>query len=258
MPIKLTIENRVATVTLDRPDKKNALNVEMREGLVDAFQKLRFDDEVGAIIVTGAGDSFCSGGDVSKMDEKNDIRGYRENLQRMSHQYMRILHSIEKPVIAAVRGSCVGIGWSIALACDIVIAAETAKFSQRFRRVGLAPDGGAIWFLTRRIGTLRAKELVFSARFVDAKEALDLGLATRVVEDGKLMETAMDMAADLASAPTYALGLSKKLFNFAEGPSLEDFLELEVLVQPQLRAGFDHQEGVAAFKEKRDPKFRGR
>jgi 2-(1,2-epoxy-1,2-dihydrophenyl)acetyl-CoA isomerase len=258
MPITLKIENHIATVTLDRPEKKNALNVEMREQLVETFQKLRFDDDVRAIIVTGAGDSFCSGGDVGKMDEKKDIRGYRENLQRMSHQYMRILHSIEKPVIAAVRGSCVGIGWSIALGSDIIIASETAKFSQRFRKVGLAPDGGAIWFLTRRIGTLRAKELVFSARFVEADEALSLGLVTKVVKDDQLMQAAQDMAADLADAPTFALGLAKKLFNFAEGPSLEDFLELEVLVQPQLRSGFDHQEGVAAFKEKRDPKFRGR
>lgn len=258
MSVLLSIDNGIATVTLNRPEKKNALNVEMREALCSIFQKLRFDNDVRVIIVTGNGDSFCSGGDVGRMDEKQDIRGYRENLQRMSHQYMRTLHAIEKPVIAAVRGSCVGIGWSIALGCDMIIASETTRFSQRFRRIGLAPDGGAIWFLTRRIGTLRAKELVYSARFVEAQEALGLGLVNQVVEDEKLMEVAQARAADLATAPTFALGLAKKLFNFAEGPSLEDFLELEVLVQPQLRSGHDHQEGVAAFKEKRDPKFRGR
>ena len=129
-----------------------------------------------------------------------------KRLQGGSHTFLRTLHAIEKPVIAAVRGPTVGIGWSIALACDLIVASETARFSQIFRRIGLAPDGGAIWFLTRRIGMARAKELVFTARFVEAQEALSLGLVNHVVPDGELMAKTQELAADLASGPTFAFG----------------------------------------------------
>ena len=152
-----------------------------------------------------------------------------------------------------MRGPAVGIGWSIALACDLVVASKTARFSQIFRRIGLAPDGGAIWFLTRRIGMPKAKELVFSARL-----ALALGLVNHVVEDDQLMSKTEELAAELAEAPTFALGLAKKLFHAAVGPSLEDYLEIESMVQPQLHMTADNAEGVAAFREKRKPKFTGR
>jgi 2-(1,2-epoxy-1,2-dihydrophenyl)acetyl-CoA isomerase len=127
-----------------------------------------------------------------------------------------------------------------------------------FRRIGLAPDGGAIWFLTRRIGLARAKELVFTARFVEAQEALSLGLVNYVVPDGELMAKAEELAADLASGPTFAFGMAKKLFHMASGPSYEDFLDYEAFVQPQLDQTEDHREGVAAFREKRKPNFVGR
>ena len=138
------------------------------------------------------------------------------------------------------------------------MASKTARFSQIFRRIDLAPDGGAIWFLTRRIGMLKAKELVFSARFVEAEEALALGLVNYVVEDDELMSETEELAAELAAAPTFALGLAKKLFHAAVGPSLEDYLEIESLVQPQLHMTADNAEGVAAFREKRKPEFKGR
>jgi 2-(1,2-epoxy-1,2-dihydrophenyl)acetyl-CoA isomerase len=259
MSVDLSIEGAVAKIVLNRPEKLNALTLDMRRDLCDHLARLRFDDAVRAIIVTGAGRGFCSGADVERMaGQPHDLRADRERMQSSGHAFIRALHSIEKPVIAAVRGPAVGIGWSIALACDLVVASKSARFSQIFRRIGLAPDGGAIWFLTRRIGMVKAKGLVFSARFVEAEEALALGLVNQVVEDDELMSRAEELAAELAEAPTFALGLAKKLFHAAVGPSLEDYLEIESMVQPQLHMTADNAEGVAAFREKRKPKFIGR
>ena len=230
----------------------------MRAQLRDFTQQLRFDENVRAIIVTGEGRAFCTGADVGGM-QRGGLRAERENACRAAATaFLRTLHAIEKPVIAAVRGPTVGIGWSIALACDLIVASETARFSQVFRRIGLAPDGGAIWFLTRRIGMARAKELVFTARFVEAPEALSLGLVNYVVPDGELMAKTEELADDLATGPTFAFGLAKKLFHMASGPSYEDFLDYEAFVQPQLDQTEDHREGVAAFREKRKPNFVGR
>jgi 2-(1,2-epoxy-1,2-dihydrophenyl)acetyl-CoA isomerase len=259
MPVDLEIDGAVATVVLNRPEKLNALTVEMRQSLCDIFLRLRFDDAVRAIVVSGAGRGFCSGADVERMGKTpEDLRAGRHRMQQGAHTFIRTLHAIEKPVVAAVRGPAVGIGWSLALACDVVVAGKSARFSQIFRRIGLAPDGGAIWFLTRRIGMAKAKELVFSARFVEAEEALSLGLVNYVVNDDELMPKAASLAADFAAAPTFALGLAKKLFHAAVGPSLDEYLDLESLVQPQLHHTADNAEGVAAFREKRPPKFLGR
>ena len=257
MSVELIIEGAVAKVVLNRPDKLNALTREMRVQLRENFERLRFDDAVRAILVTGEGRAFCTGADVGGM-QRGGLRSERERLMGGSHGFLRVMHAIEKPIIAAVRGPTVGIGWSIALACDLIVASETARFSQIFRRIGLAPDGGAIWFLTRRIGMARAKDLVFTARFVEAAEALSLGLVNEVVPDDQLMVRAEALAADLASGPTFAFGLAKKLFHMASAPSYEDFLDMEAFVQPQLDQTEDHREGVAAFREKRKPKFVGR
>jgi 2-(1,2-epoxy-1,2-dihydrophenyl)acetyl-CoA isomerase len=259
MSVDLTVEGAIATVMLNRPEKLNALSADMRQSLCDHFARLRYDDAVRVVIVTGAGRGFCSGADVDRMaGQQHDLRAGRQRLQQGGHTFIRALHVIEKPTIAAVRGPAVGIGWSIALACDLVVASKTARFSQIFRRIGLAPDGGAIWFLTRRLGMAKAKELVYTARFVEAEEALTLGLVNQVVEDDQLMARAQELAGDLAEAPTFALGLAKKLFHAAAGPSLDDYLEIESLVQPQLHMTEDNAEGVAAFREKRPPKFIGR
>lgn len=256
MPVDLKIEGAVAKVILNRPERLNALTWEMRQQLREHFSELRFNDAVRAIIVTGEGRAFCTGADVGGMERK-DLRGEREKLQQGSHSYIRVMAAIEKPMIAAVRGPTVGIGWSIAMACDLIVASETARFSQIFRRIGLAPDGGAIWFLTKRVGLQRAKELVFTGRFIEAAEALDWGLINSVVPDDQLMEKAEELAADLASGPTFAFGMAKKMFAMANS-TYEDFLDVESLVQPQLGQTSDHREGVAAFKEKRKPNFSGR
>ena len=243
MSVDLIIEGPVAKIVLNRPEKLNALTHEMRAQLRDYTQQLRFDENVRAIIVTGEGRAFCTGADVGRM-QRGGLRAEREKMQGGSHQFLR--------------SPTVGIGWSIALACDLIVASETARFSQVFRRIGLAPDGGAIWFLTRRIGLARAKELVFTARFVEAAEALALGLVNHVVPDGELMAKTEELAADLATGPTFAFGMAKKLFHMASGPSYEDFLDYEAFVQPQLDQTEDHREGVAAFRDKRKPNFVGR
>lgn len=257
MSVELIVEGAVAKVVLNRPDKLNALTREMRLQMRDHFERLRFDEAIRAILLTGEGRAFCTGADVGGM-KRGGLRAERERMQGVSHPFLRALYAIEKPTIAAVRGPTVGIGWSLALACDLVVASETARFSQIFRRIGLAPDGGAIWFLTQRIGVAKAKELVFTARFVEAAEALSLGLVNYVVPDDEMMTKADALAADLASGPTFAFGLAKKLFHLASAPSYEDFLDVEAFVQPQLDQTEDHHEGVAAFKEKRKPNFVGR
>jgi len=258
MTVELAIDGAVARVTLNRPERMNALTVEMREAMRDHFTRIRFDDAIRAVIVTGAGGNFCAGADVGGMGGPNDIRAARQRLQYGSHSFMRVMHATEKPVIAAVQGVAVGIGWSIALACDLIVAAEDVRFGAVFRRIGLAPDGGMPWFLARRVGVPRAKELAFSGRMVGAEEALRVGLVEYAVPKEGLMGKAGELAADLAAGPTFAFALTKKLFEKAVGPSLEDFLDLEVMVQPSLHQTADHEEGVSAFKEKRKPTFRGR
>ncbi|OWT59048.1 enoyl-CoA hydratase/isomerase family protein [Candidimonas nitroreducens] len=247
----------VAHILINRPERKNALAGDMRAQLAEAFLRAHVDDEVRAVLLTGAGDSFCAGADVSKMAPR-DVKDSRMQLQQNAHVLIRNLYNIEKPVIAAVRGIAVGIGLSMMLACDLVVASETAKFSCIFARRGLAPDSGAVFFLSRAIGMARARELVFSTRFFSAQEAAALDLVTRVVPDDALEREALELAEAMAAQPTYALAMAKKMFQFSLSPSLDQFLEMEALIQPQIRQTADFQEGVASFKEKRPARFVGR
>ena len=256
--MSVLIEQRdgIATVTLNRPEKLNALNEEMYSQLTEGFAVLAADDAVRAVIVTGAGRGFCSGSDVGGMLQSDLVSG-RARLQRR-HRMIRNLVNIEKPVIAAVRGPVAGIGFSIALACDLIVAAESAKFSQIFKNIGLIPDGGAVYFLAQRLGIARAKELVYTARMLPAQEALEWGVVTRVVADDQLEDTARALAAEFASSATYALALAKKMFESMYVPSLEALLEMESLSQGLARLTADHREGVTAFREKRKALFKGR
>jgi len=256
--VSVLIEQRdgIATVTLNRPEKLNALNEEMYSQLTEGFAVLAADDAVRAVIVTGAGRGFCSGSDVGGMLQSDLVSG-RARLQRR-HRMIRNLVNIEKPVIAAVRGPVAGIGFSIALACDLIVAAESAKFSQIFKNIGLIPDGGAVYFLAQRLGIARAKELVYTARMLPAQEALQWGVVSRVVADDQLEDTARALAAEFASSATYALALAKKMFESMYVPSLEALLEMESLSQGLARLTADHREGVTAFREKRKALFKGR
>jgi 2-(1,2-epoxy-1,2-dihydrophenyl)acetyl-CoA isomerase len=255
MSIDLAQEGPVATVTMNIPKRRNALNFELRGQLREVLEQVNDDASVRAVVLTGAGVAFCAGADVEAMA----TGGLQQSRARMlhSHALIRTLYRLEKPVIAAVRGHAVGFGWSLALACDLVIVSESARFSQIFSKVGLAPDGGAVYFLQRALGLARAKELVYSARMVSAPEALALGLANRMVPDEALEEQAAKWAAELAAAPTFALVMAKRMFEAGSSPGLDQFLETELLIQPQMKQTQDHLEGTRAFREKRAPKFVG-
>jgi 2-(1,2-epoxy-1,2-dihydrophenyl)acetyl-CoA isomerase len=228
----------------------------MWDALHSHLENIAADDAVRAVILTGAGRAFCSGGDVTGM-AKSDIVSGRARSQRR-HRAIRALYELEKPVIAAVRGAVYGIGNALALACDLVVASDTAKFSMAFKKVGVVPDGGAIFFLTQSLGVSRAKDLVYTARVVSAAEALEMGLVVRVVPDERLEPEARALAQDMAESATYALALAKKMFQSMYVPTLEQLLELETLASGAVRLTHDHKEGVEAFKEKRAPRFQGR
>lgn len=255
MSIDLAREGAVATITMNVPGRRNALTFELRGQLRERLEEVSADASVRAVVLTGAGAAFCAGADVEAMATGNQQQS-RARMQHL-HALVRTLYRLEKPVIAAVRGPAVGFGWSLALACDLVIASDTAKFSQIFSKMGLAPDGGAVYFLQRNLGLARAKELVFSARMVEAMEALQLGLVNRVVPDADLAAQAQRWAAELAAAPTFALVMGKRMFEAGSSPGLDQFLETELLIQPQLKQTHDHQEGKLAFREKRAARFTG-
>ncbi len=255
MNVNYELRDAVAIITLDRPETMNALTVEMREALGTYFETAGRDPAVRAVLLRATGKAFCASGDVSRMGDFTAASG--QQLLKLAQRMVRNLTNIEKPVVAAVRGAVAGIGWSMALACDAVIASETARFTQVFRHVGLVPDGGAIYFLTQHLGVQRAKELVYSGRRIDAQEALGLGLVNRVLPDGELDAAAFGYARELASGPTFALRVAKKMFKLMYQPDLETLLDAEAWAQGLTLLTDDHKEGVQAFFEKRKPMFRG-
>ncbi|WP_040608764.1 enoyl-CoA hydratase/isomerase family protein [Pseudooceanicola batsensis] len=253
----ITVEHNegLAVVSLNRPGKLNALTLEMRVELMDTFRDIQTDPQVRAVLLRAEGRAFCAGADVSTMG-KDDVWGDRARLYR-AHQMILSIFNCEKPVVAAVRGPAVGIGLSMALACDVLLLSETAKLGQVFRKIGLAPDGGAAFLLQNLIGRQRATDLAFSARLVPADEALSLGLASQVHPDDALDRAALEYAADLATGPTFALAGAKRLMRAAMQPSLESFLETEAVIQGQIIKSADHAEGIDAFLNKRKPVFHG-
>ena len=249
-------DGAIARVTLNRPDRLNALTDEMRDQISALFTDLAQDDSVRAVILDAVGRGFCASGDVTNMGAFTVTTG-RHRL-KSAHRMILSIANIEKPVIAAVRGPVAGIGWSMAMACDMIVASETAIFSQVFRNVGLVPDGGAIYFLSQLLGVLKAKELVYTARKVPAAEALQLGLVTRLVADDALETTALSIADELAHGPGFAFGVAKKMFKAMNTPSLEACLDAEAWAQGLALMSEDHGEGARAFKEKRKPDFKAR
>jgi 2-(1,2-epoxy-1,2-dihydrophenyl)acetyl-CoA isomerase len=257
MNVRCDNEDGIATLTLDRPDTLNAMSDPMWDALHDHLSRIAGDDAVRAVILTGAGRAFCSGGDVSGMAKVTDLVAGRARSQRR-HRAICALYNLDKPVIAAARGPIYGIGNALALACDLIVASDSVKFSMAFKKVGVVPDGGAIFFLTQHLGIARAKELVYTARPVGAAEALALGLVARVVPDAELEAESRALAKELAASATYALTLAKKLFHSMYTPTLEQLCEMETLASGLVRLTHDHQEGVAAFREKRPPRFTGK
>ncbi len=250
-------EGSIARITLNRPDRKNALANDMRRDLREAFEQANEDDEIRVVLLDAVGKTFCAGADVGHIT-KRDPKGSRNNLQRNAHPLIRAIYNTEKPVITSVRGACVGIGLSMALASDFIIASDNARFSCIFTRLGMAPDSGAVFFLTRLIGQMKARDLVYKASFFSAQDGHDLDIISRVVADDSLEEQAVAFANEYADSPTYAIAMAKKMFQMSLTPSLEQFLEIEALVQPQTHQTYDFKEGVNSFKEKRMAKFIGR
>jgi 2-(1,2-epoxy-1,2-dihydrophenyl)acetyl-CoA isomerase len=253
--IQHSVEGAIATVRLNRPERLNALSEDMKDRLGDLFLQLGQDKSVRAVMLSAAGRGFCASGDVSTMGQFTATTAM-ERLKR-AHRWVLALAAIDKPVIAAVRGPVAGAGWSMALACDVVLASETAVFSQVFKNMGLIPDSGALWFLAQHLGPLRAKELIFTGRKLPAAEAHALGLVTSLVPDERLEEEALRWARELAEGPTFAYGLTKKAFRQLAIPSLEQALDAEAAAQSVALLTEDHREGVKAFLEKRPARFRG-
>jgi 2-(1,2-epoxy-1,2-dihydrophenyl)acetyl-CoA isomerase len=253
--IRIEVADGVATLTLNRPDTLNALNAGMRRELLGAFKGFVRDDAVRAVILTGEGRGFCSGADLRG---GSDERDFRRVLEREYNPLVRAIRDLPKPVIAAVNGVAAGAGVSLALACDLVYASEEARFIQAFVRIGLVPDSGSTRTLVRALGRHRASQLIFTGEPLSAAEAQAGGLVTAVVPAGELMVTVRDAATRLAAAPTRAIGLAKRAINAAEDEPLDESLAREAQLQDLAGRTEDHAEGVAAFAEKREPRFVGR
>ncbi len=247
----------VRTITLNRPEMRNALSQELLIELRRALEAAAADPAVRCIVLTGAGTAFCAGADLTEFQAR--IVGEREaTFGDNFTPIVRLLRSIEKPIIAALNGPAVGAGCSFALACDLRIASERGALAMAYVRIGLIPDTGGTLILPLLVGLARASELAFTGGRVDAERALRLGLVNRVVGADELMAAAQAWAAELAALPTVAIGLTKRAFNQAVLPHFEQHLEYELELIAQAFDTDDHREGVAAFLERREPAFRGR
>jgi 2-(1,2-epoxy-1,2-dihydrophenyl)acetyl-CoA isomerase len=253
--IALAIADGVATLTLNRPDSLNALNATMRGELLAAFKTVARDEAVRAVVLTGAGRGFCSGADLRGGSGE---REFRHVLTTEYNPLVTAIRELPKPVIAAVNGVAAGAGVSLALAADLVYAAEEARFIQAFVKIGLVPDSGSTRTLVRALGRHRAAQLIFSGDPLSAVEAREAGLVQAVVPGAELLAMAHEAAARLAAAPTAAIGYAKRLINRAEDATLADSLAQEAALQELAGRTEDHAEGAAAFAEKRDPRFVGR
>jgi 2-(1,2-epoxy-1,2-dihydrophenyl)acetyl-CoA isomerase len=252
--VETTRDGAVLTITLNRPDVLNALNRVMHEGLAAALEEAR-DPEVRAVVLTGAGRGFCVGQDLTEFrDASGDIA---ERLRTTYHPNVLALRALEKPVIAAVNGAAAGAGLSIACACDIRLASDAANFVPAFINIGLVPDSGGTYFIARLLGPARAFEWMTSGRRLTAAEAHAWGLVSEVVEADRLAGRVGDLAAQLAAMPTRGIGMTKRLFDRAGESTLEEQLELEAQLQSAATKTDDFREGVAAFLEKREPRFTG-
>ena len=250
------VDGAVATLTLDRPAALNALTVPVKVALREALENIAADREIRAVILTGAGRAFCAGQDLAERDEP-DAAPLEVEVRERYNPIIRAIRSMGQPVIAAVNGVAAGAGASLAFACDLRIAAEEARFVLAFGRIGLVPDSGATWFLPRLVGAAKATELALLNEPVDAADALRLGLVSKVVPGDHLLTEARALADRLAEAAPLALALTKEALARAMSIGLDEALEGEAKLQGIAGASADHAEGLAAFKEKRPPRFTG-
>lgn len=250
----------VLHLTLNRPEKLNSFNEEMHMALRAGITRAHEDTEVRAVLLTGSGRGFCAGQDLGDRDPRKGgpAPDLGKTLETFYNPTLRLIRSLEKPVICAVNGVAAGAGANIALACDIVLAAKSAKFIQAFAKIGLVPDAGGSWSLARILGEPRAKALALTAEPVTAERAADWGLIWKAVDDADLMEQATALATQLAAGPTLGLGLTKRLIQAAATNSLDEQLDMERDLQQQAGRSADYAEGVTAFLEKRPARFSGK
>ncbi|MGH2785807.1 MAG: enoyl-CoA hydratase/isomerase family protein [Actinomycetota bacterium] len=249
----------VVTLTLNRPDVRNAMTGELTEAFGAAIEAVRGDPSVRVVIVTGSGKAFCAGGDLSWISPGPgaDVPSIRTKMRAFYPKFL-VVRSLDVPTIAAVNGAAVGAGLCLAMACDIRVAAEDAKLSTGFLRLGMHPGMAATYLLTRLVGTAKAAELFFTARTVDGREGERLGLVNHAVPGAGLMDEAARLAGEIAANAPIPMGMVKRALYLAERSDLETMLEYEGLAQPITMATADLREGLDAAKEKRPPRFEGR
>ena len=247
-----------ATITLNRPEARNALDLTMRQELLAVLDDIEADAVVRVVILTGSGGHFCAGGDVKTMRQKRHTAAEgRGRVELLNAMVLRLVN-FPKPTIAMVDGYAVGAGSNLALCCDLIVASDRARFGELFWKIGLVPDGGGTWLLPRVVGLARAKELIFTAEVIDAAEAERIGLVNRVVPVAELEQATLALAEKIAAGPPAVLKMAKHMVNRAATSDLASALDLEAFSQGIAIASEDHQEGLAAFFDKRPPKFTGR
>jgi 2-(1,2-epoxy-1,2-dihydrophenyl)acetyl-CoA isomerase len=249
----------VLKITLNRPDKLNALTDSMLQELQAAFKMATKDRATRCVLLTGAGKGFCPGQDLANVQEmsRDGRPDYGNHIRTNYNPLILAMTRLPKPIVAAINGVAAGAGMSLAMACDVRIASEKASFLQAFINIGLVPDSGSTWLLPRLVGRQRALDLMLSGRKLTAAEALEWGLVNQVVAPEQLMEEAAKTAVRYAAAPTFAIGQLKQNLDYAESHSLEELLALEAKSQAECGLSADHQEGMRAFLEKRTPAYRG-
>jgi enoyl-CoA hydratase/carnithine racemase len=250
--ILLEVEQGIATITLNRTEVRNAIDDGMRLELIDAIDQVGRDTAARALVLTGAGRGFCAGGDISAMRERlqapsGEVAGNGWRRQRRTHHALTVLHEIEKPTIAAINGAAVGLGCDLALCCDFIVAAETATLAMSYLQRGLIPDGGGLYFLPRRVGMARAKELIFTGRTLSAAEALEIGMIDRVVAANALLDESRGWAAELSQGSATALGLAKSIMNQTFELCAEEVFALGAQAQAICYTSAEHRASVEAF-----------
>ncbi len=252
------VNEGVALITLNRPDRYNAVNQDLVDGISESLDKAKNDDSIRAIVMTGAGKGFCAGADMMVFGEEATPEQRRDYLIDEYQPLMSQFYNLNKPIIGAINGTAAGVGAAFALACDLRVMSEKSAILFAFINIGLGPDGGASWLLSRQVGYSKAFEIAISGKKVLGQQCLELGLTNRVVENEKILENAINWAKELANRPTLAIGITKQDIVHSMNNDLDSTIAFEAEQQVLAFKSHDLKEGVTAFIEKRKPNFRGK